>query len=149
MAKNLKHLTRLLLDNYARCFGSDLIERGPDEADRLMQAPFVVLSHTTGVDPVFQYGNLCAQQLFEMDWEALTSLPSRLSAEPMHQQERQRLLDEVRTKGFSDNYSGIRISATGKRFLIKSARIWMLLDSSGHTVGQAATFSDWQPLNIA
>ena len=81
-----------------------------------------------------------------MDWETLTALPSRFSAEPLHRDERQQLLDDVRTKGYSDNYRGIRISATGKRFYIESARIWMLLDAKGKTVGQAATFSDWKPL---
>jgi len=138
--------TARLLENYKRCFGSDLIARGDDEAEKLMQAPFVVLSHGSQADPVFNYGNECAQNLFEMDWKTLTSLPSRFSAEPMHRDERQRLLDDVRTQGYSDNYRGIRISATGKRFYIESARIWMLLDSSGKTVGQAATFSDWQTL---
>jgi len=135
--------TRLLLDNYRRCFDRDLIVRGPDEADRLMAAPIAVLSHGTEVDPVFNYGNLRAQKLFEMDRETLTALPSRLSAEPMHRDERERLLEEVRTKGFSTNYRGIRISATGRRFRIENARIWMLLDENGETVGQAAAFSEW------
>ncbi len=138
--------TERLLDNYARCFGSQLIERGPDETERLMQSPFVVLSHGTQADPIFNYGNLCAQQLFEMDWATLTALPSRYSAEAMHRDERQALLDDVRSKGYSENYRGIRISATGKRFYIESAQIWMLLDAAGQTVGQAATFSDWKPL---
>lgn len=138
--------TALLLDNYQRCFGSDLIKRGSDEAERLMDAPFVVLSHGTQEDPIFNYGNRCAQELFEMDWETLTALPSRFSAEPLHRGERQQLLEDVRTQGYSDNYRGIRISATGKRFYIESARIWMLLDTKGETVGQAATFSDWKPL---
>ena len=81
-----------------------------------------------------------------MDWETLTALPSRFSAEPLHRGERQQLLEDVRTQGYSDNYRGIRISATGKRFYIESARIWMLLDTKGKTVGQAATFSDWKAL---
>lgn len=138
--------TALLLDNYQRCFRANLIERGADEADRLMSSPFVVLSHGTQHDPVFNYGNRCAQELFEMDWDALTALPSRFSAEPMHRDERQRLLNEVRSQGYSDNYRGIRISSTGKRFYIESARIWMLLDAEGNTVGQAASFSEWKPL---
>ncbi len=138
--------TELLLGNYQRCFGEELIPRGPDETQQLMDAPFVVLSHGTQADPIFNYGNLCAQQLFEMDWETLTALPSRYSAEAMHRDERQQLLDDVRTKGYSDNYRGIRISSSGKRFYIESARIWMLLDTAGQTVGQAATFADWKTL---
>lgn len=137
---------QLLLDNYRRCFAEDLVPRGKNEAQRLMDAPFVVLSHGTQQDPVFNYGNATAQRLFEMDWATLTALPSRYSAEPMHRDERQQLLDEVATQGYSDNYRGIRISATGQRFYIDSARIWMLLDSEGKHVGQAATFSDWEML---
>ena len=140
------HHTKLLLDNYRRCFGEELINRGADEAERLMNARFAVLSHDTQTDPVFNYGNRCAQALFEMNWATLTSLPSRFSAEPMHRNERQQLLDEVRTKGYSNNYRGIRISATGKRFYIESAKIWMLLDAKGNIIGQAATFADWQRL---
>ncbi|MGJ8652611.1 MAG: MEKHLA domain-containing protein [Opitutaceae bacterium] len=140
------HHSALLLDNYRRCFGEDLIARGTDEAERLMNAPFVVLSHGTQEDPVLNYGNLCGQKLFEMDWETLTAMPSRFTAEPMHRDERAKLLNDVRERGYSDNYRGIRISASGKRFYINSARIWMLLDADGKTVGQAATFSDWEML---
>ena len=138
--------TELLLDNYHRCFGVDLIARGSDEAERLMTAPFVVLSHDTRANPIFNYGNTTAQNLFEMDWDTLTALPSRYSAEAMHRDERQQLLDDVASKGYSDNYQGIRISATGKRFYIGSARIWMLLDAAGTHLGQAATFSEWKML---
>ena len=135
-----------LLDNYHRCFSEDLIPRGADEAERLMDAPMVVLSHGTEDDPIFNYGNRSAQALFEMDWARLTQLPSRYSAEAMHREERQRLLDEVRHQGYSENYRGIRRSATGKRFYIKAARIWMLLDQDGSLLGQAATFADWNDL---
>lgn len=142
----LRRHTRILLDCYHRYFGKDLIERGSDEADRLLKAPFVVLSHGIEKDPVFNYGNLCAQNLFEMDWDTLTSLPSKQSAEPLHREERQQLLNEVHTCGFSDSYRGIRVSATGKRFRIESARIWTLSDEFGEHIGQAACFSEWTHL---
>ncbi len=111
-----------------------------------MAAPFVMPSHGTQADPIFNYGNTTTQTLFEMDWATLTALPSRYSAEALHRDERQQLLDDVGTKGYSDNYRGIRISATGKRFYIDSARIWMLLDDAGKHVGQAASFSEWRML---
>ena len=109
-----------------------------------MEAAFVVLSHDAQSDPIFNYGNNAAQTLFEMDWATLTALPSRFSAEPMHREERQQLLNEVTNKGYSASYRGIRISASGRRFYIDSARIWSLRDSSGEHIGQAAMFSDWQ-----
>ena len=65
-----------------------------------------------------------------MDWESFTLLPSRMSAEPMEQAERQRLLDEVASQGFFDHYSGIRIGRHGRRFQIENAVIWNLLEAS-------------------
>ncbi len=135
--------TQLLLDNYRRCFGVDLVARGLGEADALMSAAFVVVSHGTEPDPVFNYGNERAQALFEMDWDALTALPSRCSAEPLHREERAALLKAVAEQGYTDAYGGVRISASGRRFRITGAKIWMLLDAAGATVGQAATFSEW------
>jgi hypothetical protein len=143
-AMDLRSHTELLLKNYYRCFGAELIKMGNHQADRLMEAAFVVLSHDAQSDPIFNYGNNAAQTLFEMDWATLTALPSRFSAEPMHRDERQKLLNGVTTKGYSADYRGIRISASGRRFYIDSARIWSLCDSSGKHIGQAAMFSDWQ-----
>ena len=136
--------TKHLLENYQRCFEKPLIERGVNEVKQLMAAPFAVLSHDTQGDPIFNYGNQTAQALFEMDWATLTALPSRYSAEPMHREERQQLLNEVTTKGYSKNYRGIRISASGRRFYIDSARIWTIRNARGAHIGQAAMFSDWQ-----
>ena len=139
--------TELLLDNYRRCFGEDLVARGAGEAAALMAADFVVLSHGTEADPVFNYGNAAAQALFEMDWDALTALPSRCSAEPLHREERERLLKAVAERGCADNYGGVRVSASGRRFQITGARVWNLLDAAGAVVGQAAMFADWEALN--
>ncbi|CAI8312839.1 MAG: Uncharacterised protein [Opitutia bacterium UBA7350] len=139
--------TELLLDNYHRCFGEDLVSRSADEAAVLMRAKFVVLSHGTESDPVFNYGNEAAQALFEMDWNTLTALPSRSSAEAMHQSERAAFLKAVQEQGYSEGYGGVRMSASGKRFRIAGARVWNLLDAQGTTLGQAATFSEWEALD--
>ena len=64
----------------------------------------------------------------------------------MHRDERRRLLDEVGRHGFIENYSGIRISKTGRRFRINHATVFNLLDPAGQYVGQAATFEDWTPV---
>ena len=138
--------THLITDNYRRCFREDLIAPGGEAAMRLMEAPFVVLAHGTEADPIFNYGNLAAQKLFEMDWATLTALPSRCSAEALHRAEREVLFRAVQEQGYSKNYRGIRVSATGKRFLIEAARVWMLLDATGVTVGQAASFAKWTSL---
>ena len=94
----------------------------------------------------FNYGNAAALRLFEMTWAEFTALPSRLSAEPTHRDERARLLDTVARQGFIDDYRGIRISKSGARFTIEQATVWNVIDDSGTLVGQAATFSAWTPL---
>lgn len=132
---------RLLRDSYQRVVGKVLYAE-----EDLFEAPFIVCSHNTEKDPVFTYGNQAALDLFEMDWHAFTSLPSRLSAEPGHQSERQRLLDAVADKGFIENYAGVRISATGQRFRVENATVWNLLDEQGHLRGQAAMFERPSPL---
>ncbi len=112
----------------------------------VFEAPFAVLSHGTGVDPFFTYGNRCALALFEVDWEQLRAMPSRLSAEPLARAERERLLAQVTANGFIDDYQGVRISRRGRRFLIRRATVWNLSDEDGAYRGQAATFANWQPL---
>jgi hypothetical protein len=118
---------RLMRDSLRRWTGRDLVPRGVTEqkaARWLYHAPFAVVSHNAEPDPVFTYGNLTALRLFEMSWEEFTRLPSRLSAEPMNQQERTRLLEQVTRHGWVDSYSGVRISARGRRFLIRNATVW-------------------------
>ena len=112
-------------------------------ARQLFYAPFAVVSHDTATDPVFNYANLKALALFELSWEDFTCLPSRLSAEPFVQAERDRLLAEVMEKGYIDNYEGVRISSTGKKFQIRNAVVWNLMDNNHHYKGQAAWFDKW------
>lgn len=132
-----------LLDSYHRYYGDQLIARGDDESERLMRAPFVVLSHDTQVDPVFNYGNQMAQQLFEMNWETLTQLPSRFSTEPQNREARAQFLEEVAKQGYSNQYRGIRISSTGRRFFIENVKVWSLHNAANQPYGQAATFAEW------
>ena len=140
---------QLLLDSFARLLGRELIGRdgsAAEQAERLFQAPFVVVSHGTEADPVLDYGNAAALALWEMTWEELTRTPSRLTAEPVHRDERARLLARTREHGFVDDYSGIRISKTGRRFRIEQAIVWNLTDEHGGHRGQAATFDRWTDL---
>ncbi len=106
-------------------------------------APFVLVSHGPEADPILNYGNRRALELWEMGWEEFTRTPSRLTAEVPDRAERARLLAEVGRKGFIDDYSGIRISKGGRRFRIAGATVWNLVDERGEYRGQAATFSDW------
>lgn len=146
-AERLIRHTQILLDSFARRVGRELIERSGDaeyQAERLFTASFVVVSHGTEADPVLNYGNRTALDLWETDFATLTAMPSRLTAEPMHRDERARLLERTARDGYVDDYRGIRISAKGRRFLIKQAIVWNLDDGQGRQVGQAATFDRWE-----
>ncbi len=139
----------ILNESFRQLLGQDLIPgaRSQQElAERLFNAPFAVVSHNTGPDPIFNYANLSALNLFELSWEEFIQLPSRLSAEPVNQAERERLLAEVTRHGYIDDYEGIRISKSGRRFLIKNATVWNLNDTKGQYYGQAACFKQWQIL---
>ncbi|HYE37594.1 MEKHLA domain-containing protein [Methylocaldum sp.] len=115
-----------------------------EAARYLFSAPFVVLSHDTAKDPVFNYANQTAMTLFGMNWEELTAFPSRLSSEREDREERRRLLAEVTARGYIDDYRGIRIARHGRRFLIEHTTIWNLLDTRGVYCGQAASFAEWK-----
>jgi len=140
---------QLLLDSFAGRVGRELVPRAgspAEQAERLFRARFVVVAHGTEADPVLAYGNAAALALWQMTWEELTRTPSRLTAEPVHRDERARLLARTREHGFVDDYSGIRISKTGRRFRIERAIVWNLTDAAGEHRGQAATFDRWIPL---
>lgn len=120
------------------------IESSPKEQARsLFEASFVVVSHGTEADPIFNYGNAQALALWKFDWKTFTQLPSRRSAEPVEQTERDRLLSEAKVRGYIDNYQGVRISSTGQRFSIENVILWDVLDENYQCCGQAATFAHW------
>jgi hypothetical protein len=135
----------LIFDSYHRLTGRVLVEPNHHErlSDRLWDAPRAILAHGTEADPVFFYGNRFALELFELDFAAFTRLPSRYSAEPLARAARARLLERVTQHGYIDDYSGVRISSTGKRFHIERVTVWDLLDEAGQRHGQAATFTEW------
>jgi hypothetical protein len=146
--KQIEH-AQILLDSFARLLGRELIPRDAspaEQARRLFESPFVVVSHGTEADPILNYGNATGLRLWEMDWATFVQTPSRLTAEPVHRDERARLLERTSRDGYVDDYSGIRISQSGRRFRIEQAIVWNLIDAAGHLHGQAATFDTWTPL---
>ncbi|MBO0611764.1 MEKHLA domain-containing protein [Thiothrix fructosivorans] len=139
----------LLHSSFRHYVGRDLAElkwQGENTALALDTAPFVLLSHNTDADPIFTYGNQKALEVFEMDWETLTQLPSRYSAEALVREEREHLLQTVARQGYIDDYAGVRISSSGRRFLIRQAIVWNLRDAHGNYAGQAAYFDQWEYL---
>ncbi len=144
-----KSQTALILNSYKQWMGKELIPMGaadPQAALNLFYSPFPVLSSNTDADPILNYGNQAVLNLWEMTWENLTQTPGRLTAEPMERSLRENFLKTVKEKGFIDNYSGIRVSSTGKRFRIRNAAVWNLIDPAGNFKGQAAAFTAWEYL---
>jgi len=143
------HQSQLILNSFHHWLGYPLLEVNgnvQEVAQQLFEAPFPVFSHGTQPDPIYNYGNRKALELWELEWEQLIKMPSRYSAEPLEQTERLRLLEETMKQGYRRNATGIRISSTGKRYKILDFIVWNLLDQHHQLCGQAATFSKWNML---
>ena len=141
----IKHI-EYLLKSYLRWTGYDLIPPASPNvrAKALFDQTFVVLSHGTQAYPILNYGNKAALDLWELTWEEFTQMPSRLTAEPVNREDREHLLDQVRRNGFIDTYRGVRITGSGRRFLIERGTVWNIMDEKNRYIGQAATFSKWK-----
>lgn len=146
MESRVMEWSQRLLDSYRQWTGQELIERigtPVSQAKALFDAPVVVVSHGVEMDPILNYGNHMALNLWELSWEQLIQTPSRLTAEPDDRAERARMLLHAKRHGYFEGYRGVRVSSTGRRFLIEQALIWTVVDSVGQSIGQAATFSHW------
>lgn len=138
--------SRRILRSFRARVGRDLLPPGGDPADEaraLFHAPFALLSHGVEADPILNYGNAAALALWDMDFAAFTAMPSRLTAEPTLREDRARLLQTAREKGYIDDYRGVRISANGARFWIEDVILWTVDDEAGAPCGQAARIGKW------
>ena len=141
----IKH-TQLLCDSYFHFFKTPLLPILTPRFEDLFEAPFILLSHGTEPDPILNFGNQMALKLWEFSWDELTKMPSRLTAEPLQQSARTQFMQQVKANGFVDDYSGIRINQSGRRFKIENAKVWNLIDDQQQLQGQAACFSTWSYL---
>ncbi len=131
-----------LLRSHIRFLGRPLC--APRE---LFDAPFVVLAHGVEASPLLFYGNRAALALWDMKWSDFVRMPSTQTAEPGRRASRAKLLADVARQGFSEHYTGIRVSSRGRRFEIQQATVWNILNSEGARTGQAATFSRYRFLD--
>ena len=138
---------RSLCFSYQHWTGKQLIE-GHEKIDNiaevLFNAPFALVSHGTETIPVFNFGNNTALELFELDWDKFIQLPSQESADQDNQEDRKKLMARVNKNGYEENCKGIRISSTGKRFLIEGATVWNIINEQDQYFGQAAMFTWWK-----
>lgn len=131
----------LVASSFERLLRRPLAATCGDVVASLWHASAAILAHGTEPDPIFFFGNRRALEVFESDVAAFTRMPSRLSAEAPLREERQALLERVAREGFIDDYAGVRITATGRRFRIERAIVWNIVDEAGERHGQAATFT--------
>lgn len=117
-----------------------------EQAKQVFNSGYVFLAHDASKEPVFNYANQTAMNLFEMSWDEFTNMPSKYSAESDERGKREKFIAEVEEKGYSKDYSGIRISKTGRRFEIKNVILWNVYDSDNNRIGQAALFDEYNYL---
>ncbi|AMW30188.1 MULTISPECIES: MEKHLA domain-containing protein [Arthrospira] len=141
---------QLMIRSFEYWTGKQLIntQGTPEQISKaLFELPFPVLCHDTQPDPIFNYGNQKAMELWEVTWEELTQMPSRYSAEAIVREDRLKLLKTVAENGYIENGTGVRISKTGRRFAISNLTVWNVLDNHNNYCGQAATYKTWQYLD--
>lgn len=141
--------SQILANSYHLSLGENLVDADtPEQLSKvLFHAPFVLVSHGTQADPIFNYANQTALQLWGLNWDEFVQTPSASVTQPDEMEDRALMLKQAAEQGYIDNYQGTRIAKSGKKFLIKQVRLWNLKDEKGDRCGQAATFPNWQWLS--
>jgi hypothetical protein len=74
----IRHSQRLL-NSYQHWTGQSLLDLNASPGDialTLFEAPFVMVSHGTETDPIFNYANRKALELWELYWKDFIQMPS-------------------------------------------------------------------------
>jgi|688.fasta_scaffold08809_7 hypothetical protein len=153
MTADHRFVTRatVILDSFRRCVGRDLIDRSGDAAEdarRLFDLPQAVLAHDTSAAPLLDWANLAAACAFEATPETLLGRPSADTAPADAAADRRALFDVLARQGFVTGYSGVRISLTGRRFIIEDVTVFSLVDEAGHPAGHAAVIGSTRPAGL-
>lgn len=137
-----------ILDSYRRLLGRDLVERSGDAAEdarRLFDLPLAVLAHDTSPAPLLDWANLAAARAFDATPEGLLGRASSATAPPDAVADRRQLFEILARRGFVTGYSGVRISLTGRRFVIEDVTVFSLADETGRPAGHAAVIGATRP----
>jgi len=137
-----------LVASFARAIGGDLMAEAALDPAQLGQSAwegcFALLTHD--MSATLNYANRFTLDLWDMDWETMRRTPSRLTAPEKDRAERGHLMAAVARDGFVRNYTGRRVSRSGKLFLIQQATVWTMTDESGAEFGTGAFFHSVEPL---
>lgn len=131
-----------LIDSYFRCLGKPIFPEKVEissAAKALWELPLAVVSHGTEEDPIFNYANKAALEVFGVDWETFTSWPSRETASKEDQPGRDKLLASS-LKDATICSAIVRRNPAGREFRILDVQLWPLTDLNGEYYGQAAIY---------
>lgn len=141
----------VILDSFRRSVGRDLVARSGDPADdanRLFELPQAVLAHDASTQPLLDWVNAAAAAAFDATPEILIGRPSSATAPPDATADRRQLFEILARRGFVTGYSGVRISLTGRRFIIDDVIVFALADAAGHPAGHAAVIGSTRPAGL-
>lgn len=139
---------REILDSFHRLLGCELVPRSGDAAEdarRLYGLPRAVLAHDTSPRPLLDWANLAAARAFDATPESLLGRPSAATAPADAVADRRALFDVLARQGFVTGYSGVRVSLTGRRFVIYDVTVLEVIDAAGHPAGHAAVIGATRP----
>lgn len=138
----------VILDSYRRLLGRDLFDRTGDaaaDARHLDALPIAVLAHDTATPPVLDWVNRAAAAAFDAAPADLVGRPSAATAPPDAAADRRQLFISLRERGVVTGYSGVRVSLTGRRFVITDVTVCELRDRDGRAAGHAAIIGTTRP----
>jgi hypothetical protein len=128
-----------IADSFARVTGESLPLQAHPGRDAWF-GDFALLTHRGDAAATLNYGNAFTLKLWEYGWEAFTTTPSAATAPARDHGPRDAMMAKVAHDNFVHGYSGRRISATGRLFVIDDVTIWRLLDADGTSFGVGAFF---------
>jgi len=103
---------------------------------------FVLISHNTEDNPIYNYGNIACLSTFSRSWEELCQIPSSESVvfKSVDHALREKLMKKVTDEGFVEGASGIRTRGDGRFIQLRGAVVWNCYNEEGVYYGQACLF---------
>jgi MEKHLA domain len=144
-----EHLS-IVFANLKQFTGVDLIQEYGLSLDilgeQVFNVDFYLLSHDCAADPILNYGNRRVLELWEISWAELTQMHSRETAKSSDRASRSAVMEQVAAQNYVREYSGVRVSKTGREFRILDVTIWNLFTSDRQPYGQAAWFKTYESI---
>lgn len=137
--------SKLLTDSYFFWTKRTLIEENADlreNAFYLYHAPFVLLTHSPGADPIINYANSKAQMLLGMSWEEIMKTPSGYLSRLDENNDSFSRFADTGKEGSISSYNTTLAAAAGLLFRITDSCLWKIMDTRKMCMGQAIMFTD-------